>query len=480
MSMFINTNILSLNAQRNLNTSQASLSTALERLSSGLRINSAKDDAAGMSIAARMTSQITGMDQGARNANDAVSLTQTAEGALNNVVNNLQRMRELAVQAANASNSSSDRTALQNEFAQLSAENDRVATSTKFNGVSLIDGSFKNQDFQVGANAGDTINIASIGSAQSSAIGQTYKATAGANTTGNIVAGDLTINGTTIQDSVATSVPGQTAGSAFAIAAAINASSVSGVTASAAATVVTGGAAATASTAMAAGELAINGISVGAVAGGATAALQGANVAAAINLISNQSGVVASADTAGVLTLTAADGRDILLGGTATAANNLTSTGLTTGGAATTGKVVLNTGSSSANVLIGGTSAATALKAGFTVGSLGTVIDTKSVSTLDISSAAGAVTAMKSLDAALASVNASKSSLGAYQNRFMSAITNIQNSAQNLTEARSRIQDTDFAAETANLTRGQILQQAGTAMLAQANQLPNVVMALLR
>lgn len=479
--MFINTNMLSLNAQRNLNTSQTALSTALERLSSGLRINSAKDDAAGMSIAARMTSQITGMDQGARNANDAVSLTQTAEGALNNVANNLQRMRELAVQAANATNSSSDRTALQNEFAQLSAENDRVATTTKFNGVAVIDGSFKNQNFQVGANAGDTITIDSIGNAQSSSIGQTYAVTAGANTTGAIVAGDLTINGTTIQASIATSVPGQSADSAFAIAAAINASSVSGVTASAKAATVTGGAAPTANTTMAAGELSINGISVGAVAGGGTAAIQGSNVAAAINLISNQSGVVATADaTTGVLTLTAADGRDIVLAGTATPANNLTSTGLTTGGAATTGTVVLNTGSSSAPVLIGGTSAATALKAGFTTGSLATAIATKSVSTLDISSAAGAVTAMQSLDAALASVNASKSSLGAYQNRFTSAITNIQNASQNLTEARSRIQDTDFAAETANLTRGQILQQAGTAMLAQANQLPNGVMALLR
>ncbi len=471
--MFINTNILSLNAQRNLNTSQASLSTALERLSSGLRINSAKDDAAGMSIAARMTSQITGMDQGARNANDAVSLTQTAEGALNNVANNLQRMRELAVQAANATNSSSDRTALQNEFAQLSAENDRVATSTKFNGVAVIDGSFKNQNFQVGANAGDTITINSIGNAQSSAIGQTYAATGGATTAAILGTGDLTINGGTIVASTATGVTGQGAASAYSIAAAINASAGTGVTASAS-TVTAAGAAPTAFGAITAGDLTINGVSVGAVASGVTAGPQGANVAAAVNSVSAQTGVTATAAASGAVTLTAADGRDVTVafaGASATATN----TGLVA--ATTSGKITLNSGSSSAPITIGGTAPASA---GFVAGPLGTAIATGSVSTLDISSAAGAVTAMKSLDAALASVNASKSSLGAYQNRFMSAITNIQNASQNLTEARSRIQDTNFAAETANLTRGQILQQAGTAMLAQANQLPNGVMALLR
>ncbi|MEO6986055.1 MAG: flagellin [Paralcaligenes sp.] len=471
MSMYINTNILSLNAQRNLNTSQASLSTALERLSSGLRINSAKDDAAGMSIAARMTSQITGLDQGARNANDAVSLTQTAEGALSNVVNNLQRMRELSVQSANATNSASDRAALQNEFAQLSAENDRVATSTKFNGVSLIDGSFKSQNFQIGANAGDTINIASIASAQSSAIGQTYAGT-GSAVTAAIAAGDLTINGAAINASTATSVPGQAADSAFAIAAAINLSSGTGVTASANSVSVTG-VAATTFTAVAAGDIVINGVSVGAAAAGGAAPAQGTNVATAINLVSSQTGVTAVADAAGKVTLTAADGRNISLSGTGTTAN----TGLTLG-ATTRGTISLNTGGAQSSIAIGG---ATSTAAGFTAPSLSSsTLVTKSVSALDISSATGAVAAMQSLDAALASVNSSKSSLGAYQNRFLSAITNLQNSSQNLTEARSRIQDTDFAAETANLTRGQILQQAGTAMLAQANQLPNGVMALLR
>lgn len=472
MPMFINTNILSLNAQRNLNSSQTALSTALERLSSGLRINSAKDDAAGMSIAARMTSQITGLDQGVRNANDAVSLTQTAEGALGNVVNNLQRMRELAVQSSNATNSASDRAAMQNEFAQLSAENDRVATSTQFNGVSLIDGSFKDQSFQVGANAGDTITIGSIGNAQSSAIGQTY-AGKGTAVTAAIGASDLTINGAAINASAATSVPGQSADSAFAIAAAINASSGTGVTASANAVTVTGAAPAFTS-ALAAGDITINGVSVGAAALGSTAAAQGANVAAAINLVSSQTGVTATANSGtGVITLTAADGRNITVAATA---NGATASGLTA--ATTRGTISLNTGGSQTSIAIGG-SAPTA--AGFTAPSLSSAtLVTKSVSALDISSASGAVAAVKSLDAALASVNGSRSNLGAYQNRFLSAITNLQNSSQNLTEARSRIQDTDFAAETANLTRGQILQQAGTAMLAQANQLPNGVMALLR
>src|ERR1043165_3461379 len=174
MTQVINTNVLSLNAQRNLSTSGSSLATALQRLSSGLRINSAKDDAAGLAIAERFTTQIRGLNQAARNANDGISLSQTAEGALASISDNLQRMRELAVQSANATNSASDRAALQQEVAQLKAEIDRVASQTQFNGIYLLDGSFTAQQFQVGANAGQTITVAGITSARASALGASY------------------------------------------------------------------------------------------------------------------------------------------------------------------------------------------------------------------------------------------------------------------------------------------------------------------
>src|SRR5512135_1188316 len=170
MAQIINTNMASLNAQRNLSTSQNALSVSLQRLSSGLRINSAKDDAAGLAISSRMTSQINGLNQAARNANDGISLAQTAEGALGTISDNLQRMRELAVQAANGTNSASDRTALQAEITQLVAEINRVASTTTFNGTNLLDGSLNNAQFQVGANANEVINAA-ITNASASAIG---------------------------------------------------------------------------------------------------------------------------------------------------------------------------------------------------------------------------------------------------------------------------------------------------------------------
>src|SRR6185312_10135923 len=171
MAAIINTNVISMNAQRNLNGSQNALATTLQRLSSGLRINGAKDDAAGLAISERMTSQIRGFNQATRNANDGISMSQTAEGALGEIGNNLQRIRELAVQSRNASNSVSDRQALNNEVQQVKSEIDRVASSTSFNGTKLIDGSFTNQSFQVGANVGETISITSMVNAKTSSLG---------------------------------------------------------------------------------------------------------------------------------------------------------------------------------------------------------------------------------------------------------------------------------------------------------------------
>ena len=270
MAQIINTNVASLNAQRNLNTSQSALGVSLQRLSSGLRINSAKDDAAGLAISERMTAQVRGLNQAARNAADGISLAQTAEGALGEIGNNLQRIRELAVQSVNATNSASDRTALQDEVTALLSEISRVGAQTKFNGTTLIDGTFTAQLFQVGADSGQTISVG------------------------------ITTNATTLGSGA------------------------------------------------------------------------------------------------------------------------------------------------------------------------------------DVSTASGAATAITTIDTALTTLNGERAKLGAIQSRFESVVANVQTASENISAARSRIRDADFAAETAALTRGQILQQAGVAMLAQANALPNNVLSLLR
>ena len=386
MASIINTNISSLTAQRNLSSSQSSLATSMQRLSSGMRINSAKDDAAGLAISERMTAQIKGLTQAGRNANDGISLAQTAEGALGTIGNNLQRIRELAVQSRNATNSTEDRVALQKEVGQLKAEIDRVADTTSFNGTKLIDGSFTAQKFQVGANQGETISISGIADANIAALGSwtsvdTYTAT----TTGAAPAG------------------------------------FGGITANA---------------------FTINGMGIGAVVAGTDAATQGANVAAAINKKSAETGVVATAAATGALTLTSSGSTPITVGGT------LTNTGLTAG-------------STAATITTAGTA-----QTGF--------------SGLSIDTVDGADNAILAMDAALKSVNSARADLGAIQNRFESVVSNLSSTTENLTASRSRIQDADFAAETASMSRSQILQQAGTAMVAQANQLPQSVLSLLK
>jgi len=233
MAQVINTNIPSMTAQRNLTSSQSDLATSLQRLSSGLRINSAKDDAAGLAISERFTSQIRGLVQAARNANDGISLAQTAEGALKEVSNNLQRIRELAVQSANGTNSASDRAAIQTEVAQLIQEVDRVASQTTFNDIKLLDGTFSNAAFQVGANAGETISVSSVTSAKTADLGASLSATAvGTAVTGALSSGDLIINGV--------DVGAVASGDAKDLAAQINGLSGTNVTAQAQATSVTG------------------------------------------------------------------------------------------------------------------------------------------------------------------------------------------------------------------------------------------------
>ncbi|MFT3668496.1 MAG: flagellin [Pseudoxanthomonas sp.] len=382
MAQVINTNTISLNAQRNLSTSGASLATTIQRLSSGLRINSAKDDAAGLAISERFSTQIRGLDVAVRNANDGISLAQVAEGSLTEIGNNLQRIRELSVQSANATNSSSDRAALNAEVKQLTSEIDRVAKQADFNGTKLLDGSFTSQLFQVGANAGQAIAIDKVVDARSQSLGNVK------------FAADVT--GTAIADAAANG-------------------SVAGLT--------------------------INSVAIDTVA--YTTGTSGDDIAkslaTAINAKMGETGVYASV-TADQVTLNSVKaGKDLVVGGT------VTGSGLT---AATT------------------TAAATAT-ASF-------------AKDLDITTFEGAQKALEIVDAALTSVNSARADLGAVQNRFTSVVANLQTSSENLAASRSRIRDTDFAKETAELTRTQILQQAGTAMLAQANQVPQNVLSLLR
>jgi flagellin len=711
MAQVINTNISSLNAQRNLNTSQSALATSLQRLSSGLRINSAKDDAAGLAISDRMTSQIRGLNQAARNANDGVSLAQTAEGGLSEVASNLQRIRELAIQSANATNTSSDRASLNAEVTQLLAEIQRVATTSQFNGQNILDGTFTAAQFQVGANANQTIT-ASTGNAQTSAIGAyQYNNTSSAVSGTALASGDLTINGVNV---------GATAdGSADTIVNAINGvTNQTSVTATATSSIVAANAP-TGKVNLASGDLVINGVNIGAVTGNYNLATQGASIATAINAKTNATGVTASANTTtGALTLSSSTGKTIaittnntlagaarvenatgleLSASTALAANQLTLTGTkgasvatfafanytagdevtigdktyvlddgeTTGAdagggkffigggftddatlnaeildaingtsnsaSAVTGVVGTTTGGTNITVTAdalgitaapvttitdGGGGAATAITntlgtgiaenstvildgttytfitgatsgnnisltqagasntalnlvatafanaidtnfaanttdvdAGTVVGGVfsvtsvlrgtpgNSVVDASgtaitagvaesitaatdgaytasttygiislssnsaysisgndpakaglstasstlnTLGAVDISSVAGANSAISVVDGALSQVATIRGAMGALQNRFQSVVSSLTASSENLSAARSRIQDADFAAETAQLTRNQILQQAGVAMLAQANALPNNVLTLLR
>jgi len=480
----INTNVSSLTAQRNAGKVQDQLSTAMARLSSGLRINSAKDDAAGLAISERFTTQIRGLNQAARNANDGISLSQTAEGALAEVSNNLQRIRELAVQSANATNSAGDRAALQQEVAQLIAEVDRVATQTEFNGTKLLDGSFTNKSFQVGANAAQTIDIDTIANTRTTALGQGYGSTIAGTTlaagTGITAAGQFTLQlGTSTAVDVFSASGGVAiGGDAKSLANAINAAGITGLTATAAATTSAAGTytdsgAVTAGT----GTLTINGIGIALNVTG-VGATDVANTMAAINQNSAATGVSAVASGTG-LTLSAADGRNVTMAyanGTATvaAAQDL---GLTGVAATTYGGYSLSYNGSS-TVTVGGTAAANVK--GVADGATNAQATGTAVANVDISTVAGANAAIRSMDNALNSVNSQRASLGAYQNRFSSTISSLQTVSENMASARSRIQDADFAAETASLSRAQVLQQAATAMVAQANQLPQQVLQLLR
>ena len=492
MPSIINTNVNSLTAQRQLGVSQNSMATSMARLSSGLRINSAKDDAAGLAISERFTAQIRGVNQAGRNANDGISLAQTAEGDLAQISNNLQRIRELAVQSANSTNTASDRLSLNNEATALIVENDRVAATSAFNGIKLLDGTFTAQNFQVGANgtASDQIAVTSIASARGNSLGVGASSSYSTAVNGIVItsavaliAGDMSINGYQVGAAGTDGVSNNTATtSGIAVAAAINAiSGNSNVTATVSATAVAGTTVST-FTAMVAGDILINGVDIGAIALATTAAGRGGQVAAAINAKTAQTGVTATVNTAtGAVALAAADGRniDVVTKAASTAAN----TGLGSGGAVTVvtrSRVSLSSSSSDGINLSAGNTDGLA-KAGLTGAfTAATSQSGAGVSALNLTTAAGSLAALATVDAAIGTINSTRAALGAFQARFTSVVASLATTGENLTASRSRVQDADYAAETANLSRAQILQQAGTAMVAQANQLPQGVLALLR
>ena len=620
----INTNLSAVAAQNSLRTSALNQTTAMERLSSGVRINSAKDDAAGLAISMRMTANIRGLSAAIRNANDGISLTQTAEGGLSSIGDNLQRIRELAVQSANTGNNESDRAALNTEARQLVSEIDRIANNAQFNGIKLLDGSFQNQSLQVGAgnDANDRIAI-SIGSAKVSALGigsnSSFSKTldvGSAVNTNKLLDGQLSINGAKIGASESDGVSFASAdGSAIAKAAAINAASgLTGVTAKVNSTVQAYTAAATSFKGTATGDVLINGVDIGPIEQSgldlvsttpladrttANAIARGTQVAAAINAKTSQTGVTAVANTDnGRLTLTAADGRNITvtttnngaaetglaaatshsvngtaptltgtsfgsllagdttnfikindvtvnssvitattgtgtssaivaadaithstniinainsktaqtgvtaaltgngridltstngkaikveLGGYAAAVSGLaaatsTTTVPTTATAATTTSTITLSTNGDRGIVVGGSAGATATgqKVGFNASVL------SSSGGVDLSTAAGSIAALSVLDKAINTVTDSRASMGAYQNRLTASVANLEVTSMNLQASRSRILVTDYAKETTNLAKSQIIQQAATAMLAQANQSAQSVLSLLK
>ncbi|QIJ04031.1 flagellin [Shewanella chilikensis] len=395
MAISVNTNVTSLSSQKNLNNANSALKTSMERLSSGLRINSAKDDAAGLQISNRLTSQINGLDVAQRNANDGISIAQTAEGAMQESTNILQRMRDLSLQSANGSNSAEDRAAMQKEITSLQEELTRISDTTAFGGQKLLNGSYGTQAFQVGANANETISV-TLGDVGADAIGKSGQTVAGQLSAANITA--LTANDNSGDGISGTLTFGYTPA---------------------------GGTASNITVDVATGD-------------------DADSLAAKINTALADTGVTVSVDSG-----------NINFGGIANNGDALTLAAVDD--AATPAAVT----------------PATALALGGDDTKLVTVED------LDISTADGAQSAVSVIDAAIAGIDSQRADLGAVQNRLSFTINNLNNISTNVSDARSRIQDVDFAKETATMTKQQILSQTSSAMLAQANQLPQVALSLL-
>jgi len=503
MPQVVNTNISSLFAQSSLNKSQNGLATSLERLSTGLRINSAKDDAAGLAIATRMTTQIRGTNQAVRNANDGISMAQVAEGALQESNNILQRIRELSIQSANDSNSATDRVNLQKEVTQLASELNRIADQTTFNGQNLLDGTFTGKLLQVGINANETISV-SVSGARATSMGSYL-----ANTTAtqDHIGGALTAvvdgaGGNNVAADAAFAITGNlgtaTVSTALDSTAATIASQINGVSDST-------GVAATASNSVdmsfvggATGNISFtlssqdssqaavgSAVSISALV---TSDTDLAGMRDAINAEFASTGITATLNTAGnAITLANTTGQDIVVAGVSDNDGADTAAVLSVGGVALEDEDLTASGTETDSLVVGGKLELSSSK-NFSVSTTGTDImvattttgTLSSVADIDVSTQTGANSALNVLDNALSLVSDIRSDLGAVQNRLSSTISNLESVSNNVSAARSRVLDADFAAETANLTRNQILQQAGTAMLSQANSLPQNVLSLLQ
>jgi flagellin len=474
MAQVVNTNILSLNAQRNLNSSQGALATSLERLSSGLRINSAKDDAAGLAISERFTTQIRGLNQAVRNANDGISFAQTAEGALSTVGEALQRIRELAVQSANDTNSASDRQAINNEVQQLIAEVSRVARSTEFNGGKILDGSLSDLVFQVGANQGQTITVDGVDARASQLGARVSEGTSFTQTAINdlITADNLVVNGRAVDLSGLS----QTGASASDLVAVLNAESGrTGIQASTGSSVNSGDLTVVAGALGTEYSFSINDVVV-TYAGGANADATAANLRAAINAVGTQAGVTAGG-TGATLTLSNDTGEAISVGqvGIQDVDDLFSGQGIAAAGQDFYAGIVLASEVQGDDFTVTGTFNGTDGNA-----ALGGGQENRTAASVSVLTRQDATDALLTVDFALQQVNGLRAELGAVQIRFESTISNLSVSTENLSAARSRIRDADFAAETAELTRSQILQQAGISVLAQANATPQSVLALLQ
>ena len=446
MSLVLNTNLSSLVAQNSLTSSGSQLAGALQQLSSGLRINTAADDAAGFAISQSMTSQINGINQAARNANDGVSLAQTASGALQEVVNDLQTMRDLAVQSLNATNSSIDRSDLDAQFQQLKLDIDSVATQTQFNGVNLLDGTFQGASFQVGANSGQTITVSSIGSSKSTNIGQYYAsklAVAGTVTTasGAKLAATAGTAGTFSSANLGATTDLGTAVNGATVKLTV---SVDGTNYSTAAITLTG----TASTDLKSTVAAIN---------------------QAISPVSGLTATINAAGTGVVINGTSSPGTGHLITATTASANDAAGNAITLT-TAQQAAITTDLGIDSQDIV------------GYYDDATGqhTSAAAATLSGLDVTSVDNANKVLISIDNALQQLATSAAQLGAYQNRFQAAITGLTTNSTNLTSARSQIQDTDYAQATSLLSKSQILQQASTAMVSQANTIPQNILTLLQ
>ncbi len=529
MALTVNTNVASLNTQKNLNKASDALSTTMQRLSSGLKINSAKDDAAGLQISNRLTSQINGLNVAVKNANDGISIAQTAEGAMQESTNILQRMRELALQAANGSNSDEDRASLQSEYAALTTELTRIAETTTFGGRNLLDGSFGTTAFQVGANANETINV-TLGNISASTIGS-YQVGSSGSAFAGIREADATLTQAVTDAQAALdaddgSDPAITQGLQDDLTAAQEA--LDADTAFTAGTLTVQGSGQSANIALVGNESAkelaskLNGAISGLSASARTVAkididetaLAGGSATFTVKVGSGDAvtmvGVTSTADLAdqlssnasklgitvnlsdkGELTIVSESGENINFGAQTDAAGNALAASVVSanvqdadgtwsgendldvaGSSSLAGYVQLDSAKSYALTASGGADVGEVF--GSSKASLKSIADT------DITTAQDSQNAISVIDRAIANIDTQRADLGAVQNRFDSTVSNLQSIVENSTSARSRIQDADFAAETAELTKQQTLQQASTAILAQANQLPSAVLSLLQ